>query len=488
MSATLLIVDDDPVQRRLLEAMARRFGYTARVADGGEAALSILSEPAHSGVDLVLLDLVMPDLDGFAVMERMGRAGIVVPVIVQTANGSIDAVISAMRAGAADFVVKPVGPERFQISVKNALKAEALQAELRRVTRRSTATLTFDDLASRSDPMARAIALGRRAASSSIPVLLEGETGVGKELFARAIAASGERAGKPFVAVNCGALPAHLVESVLFGHERGAFTGATERHAGKFAEAHGGTLLLDEIGDLPPEAQVKLLRAVQEGEVDPVGARKPVKVDIRIISATNSGLIEAVKAGRFREDLYYRLGVFPISLPPLRARREDIASLARGFLARFAAEEGRPIRAISPGAMALLEDYSWPGNVRQLENAIFRAVVLADRDELTAADFPHLGAMLSDAVISEAPQPRDTASPRPAPGVRLTHPDGHVRTLQDIEREAICDALRLYGGQMAEVARRLGIGRSTLYRKLKELDLEPAPSGRADTAAPEAAA
>jgi DNA-binding NtrC family response regulator len=387
-------------------------------------------------------------------------------------------------------VVKPVGPERFQISVKNALKAEALQAELRRVTRRTTATLTFDDLSTRSDAMARAVALGRRAASSSIPVLLEGETGVGKELFARAIAASGERAGKPFVAVNCGALPANLVESVLFGHERGAFTGATERHAGKFAEADGGTLLLDEIGDLPAEAQVKLLRAVQEGEIDPVGARKPVKVDIRIISATNAGLIDAVKAGRFREDLYYRLSVFPIGLPPLRARKDDVGLLARRFLARFAAEEGRPIRAISPGAMALLEAYAWPGNVRQLENAIFRAVVLADRDELTAADFPHLApAGTANEIADIAPPAQEaTSEPRPASGVRLTHPDGHVRTLHDIEREAICDALRLYGGQMAEVARRLGIGRSTLYRKLKELDLESASCGSTDTATPEAAA
>ena len=219
-----------------------------------------------------------------------------------------------------------------------------------------------------------------KAAASSIPVLIEGESGVGKELIARAIHGSGERRAKPFVAVNCGAIPDNLVESILFGHEKGAFTGATERHVGKFAEAAGGTLFLDEVGELPLAAQVKLLRAVQEGEIEPVGGRKPVKVDVRLISATNRNLIADVKAGRFREDLFYRLHVFPISVPPLRERAEDIADLVRHFLARFCAEEGKSIRAITSRGAGLLAAYRWPGNVRQLENAVFRAVVLAEGD------------------------------------------------------------------------------------------------------------
>jgi len=221
-------------------------------------------------------------------------------------------------------------------------------------------------------------------------VLIEGESGVGKELIARAIHGSGERRAKPFVAVNCGAIPENLVESTLFGHEKGAFTGATEKHIGKFAEATGGTLFLDEVGELPPAAQVKLLRAIQEGQVDPVGGRKPVKVDVRIISATNRNLIADAKSGRFREDLFYRLHVFPITVPPLRERPEDIPDLVRHFLVRFAAEEGKRIRAVSADALTLLNTYPWPGNVRQLENAVFRAVVLADGDEIGANEFPQL--------------------------------------------------------------------------------------------------
>jgi DNA-binding NtrC family response regulator len=483
MSGTILIVDDDPVQRRLLEAMARRFGYEPIVMDGGTEAVELLSRPERGGVDVLVLDLVMPDLDGFAVMERLRKANIDIPVIVQTVNGSIDTVISAMRAGATDFMVKPVGPERFHVSIRNALKADALAGEVRRFSRRTMNTLTFDDLESKSDAMKSALHLGRRASASNIPVLLEGETGTGKELFARAIAASGERAGMPFVAVNCGAIPANLVESVLFGHEKGSFTGATEKHAGKFLEAHGGTLFLDEIGELPAEAQVKLLRALQEGEIDPVGGKKPVRIDIRVISATNTSLVDRVKAGAFREDLYYRLGVFPVGIPPLRMRKADIRALARSFLARFAAEEGRAIRSISPAALELLESHSWPGNVRQLENAVFRAVVLAEGDELTVAEFPQVAAAL-DAPPEEPPRPAlippPVAEPAPQHALSLTGTHGHVRALEDVERDTIRHAIRHYEGQMTEVARRLGIGRSTLYRKLKDLDLEGEVGSPAD--------
>ena len=349
-----------------------------------------------------------------------------------------------------------------------------------------------------------------KAAASAIPVLIEGQSGVGKELIARAIHGSGERRAKPFVAVNCGAIPDNLVESILFGHEKGAFTGATERHTGKFVEASGGTLFLDEVGELPLAAQVKLLRAIQEGEVEPVGARKPVKVDVRLISATNRDLIADVKAGRFREDLFYRLHVFPITVPPLRRAAEDIPELARHFLARFAAEEGKRVTAHQRrGAWRCLTAYRWPGNVRQLENAVFRAVVLAEGDDVGVAEFPQIAAQLAGFVATASVAPAEAgrrgAGPRaadrgkPADGrrsrgrhgagngrpagdafARLTR-NGEVRPLDEIEAEVIRFAITHYRGQMSEVARRLRIGRSTLYRKLDSLGLD---SDISDTESP----
>ncbi len=311
---------------------------------------------------------------------------------MQTAHGSIDAAINAMRAGAVDFVVKPASPERLEVSIKSALKIEALAGEISRIKKKVEGTLTFADLVVRGEGMERVIALGKRAAASNIPVLIEGESGVGKELIARAIQGESERAGKPFVVVNCGAIPENLVESTLFGHEKGSFTGAVDKRIGKFQEADGGTLFLDEVGELPLDAQVKLLRALQDGEIDPVGSKKPVNVNFRLISATNRNMIQLVRDGKFREDLYYRLNVFPIWVPPLRERLDDVAELAQHFMARFAAEEGKRISGISDDALRLIKSYPWPGNVRQLENAVFRAVVLADGAELTVAEFPQIAA------------------------------------------------------------------------------------------------
>ena len=335
-------------------------------------------------------------------------------------------------------------------------------------------------------PLMRAVLRNaEKAAASNIPVLIEGESGVGKELIARAIHGSGERRSKPFVAVNCGAIPDNLVESILFGHERGAFTGATERHVGKFAEASGGTLFLDEIGELPQAAQVKLLRAVQEGEVEPVGARRPIKVDVRLISATNRNLADDVKTNRFREDLFYRLHVFPIPVPPLRERPEDIPELVRHFLVRFCAEEGKSIRMISGEALSLLVRYRWPGNARQLENTIFRAMVLADGDVIGTDEFPQIAAQLGNApsiqhgdtdelsLLTDAPgMTIETDFPHgPASASAFVDSHGHVRPLEEVEAELIRFAITHYRGQMSEIARRLRIGRSTLYRKLDALGL-----------------
>ncbi|MEH6950019.1 sigma-54 dependent transcriptional regulator [Nitrobacter sp. NHB1] len=486
MTATILIADDDAVQRRLVENMVRRCGYDAIVVEGGDAAIAALTASDGPVIDALILDLVMPGLDGMGVLAKIREAGIGVPVVVQTAHGGIDNVVSAMRAGAHDFVIKPVGIERLQVSLRNALNASALKGELRRVRHSREGRLTFADIITRSETMANVMKIARKAASSSIPVLIEGESGVGKELFARAIHGTGERSAKPFVAVNCGAIPDNLVESILFGHEKGSFTGATERHTGKFVEASGGTLFLDEVSELPLTAQVKLLRALQEGAVEAVGGRKPVKIDVRIISATNRRLLDRVKAGQFREDLFYRLHVLPLTIPPLRMRRDDIPNLLRHFLARFCAEENRTINGISGEAMAGLSQLNWPGNIRQLENAVYRAVVMSEGEQLGLPDFPLIGAQpATDAEASE-PLIMEPVLQRPSPDLvsgneipiaplpdavslaMLTY-DGEIRPLEELEADIVRFAISHYRGQMSEVARRLKIGRSTLYRKLDDI-------------------
>ena len=378
MATTILIVDDDPVQRRLLEAAISRAGMNVVTAPGGGPALDLISGPRGEQIALMLLDLVMPDMDGLEVLTKLRVSNPTLPVIVLTAKGGIDSAVDAMRAGANDFLVKPASPERIAVSIRNQLKIGTLTGEVTRLKKKTDNRLSFDDLVAKSGAMKQVFRLGQRAAQSNIPILVEGESGVGKELIARAIQGSSERAGKPFVTVNCGAIPENLIESILFGHEKGSFTGASDKHLGKFQEADGGTLFLDEIGELRLDMQVKLLRALQEGEVDPVGSKRPVKVDVRIMSATNRDLSELTREGRFREDLYYRLNVFPIFVPALRDRGEDVPALARHFVSRFAAEEHKAVAGMTPEASDLLERYSWPGNVRQLENTIFRAVVLCD--------------------------------------------------------------------------------------------------------------
>ena len=500
MAASILIVDDDAVARRLIENMVQKCGYETLVVESGDAAIAMLTAPDAPAIDAVVLDLVMPGLDGMGVLAKIREAGLNIPVIVQTAHGGIDNVVSAMRAGAQDFVVKPVGIERLQVSLRNALNANALKSELQRIKHSREGRLTFADIITRSDTMAGVLRTAQKAASSTIPVLVEGESGVGKELFARAIHGSGERKSKPFVAVNCGAIPDNLVESILFGHEKGAFTGATERHTGKFVEASGGTLFLDEVSELPLPAQVKLLRALQEGAVEAVGGRKPVKVDVRIISATNRKLLERVKSGHFREDLFYRLHVLPLTIPPLRMRREDIPHLLRHFLARFCAEENRLITGISGEAMAHLSQLEWPGNIRQLENAVYRAVVMSDGDQLSLADFPQAAAQsppMSEAHSQHSeplvlgPGFHSTApamvsgneipiAPLPSAGtLAMLTASGEMRVLEEMESEIIRFAISHYRGQMSEVARRLKIGRSTLYRKLDEAPTEDPAAGGA---------
>lgn len=508
MSNSVLIVDDDPTQRRLIQGVLEKNGFRSDQAAGGQEALDFLAEKADK-TDIVLLDLNMPGMSGLEVLEALRPLEYAIPVIVLTGQAGVETVVTAMRAGATDFVVKPASPERLTVSIQNALQMRQLSGEVSRLKRKQAGALTFSDLIATSAPMRQVIRLGERAAQSQIPILIEGESGVGKEIIARAIQGSSDRAGRPFVTVNCGAIPENLVESILFGHEKGSFTGAAGRHAGKFAEADGGTLFLDEIGELPLDMQVKLLRALQEGEIDPVGSKKPVKIDIRLISATNRNLLEMAQSGEFREDLYYRLNVFPVWIPPLRDRLEELGELLEFFVARFATEEGKRFRGIDPAVVDMLGQYSWPGNIRQLENSIFRAVVLCDGEIIRPEDFPQIAALTgTDIAVSADPVATvSAATPVDASGIiplgnqddylgvhetdaalaeslrdEITSFDGegHMRKLEDVEGDMIRQAIDHYSGQMSEVARRLGIGRSTLYRKVRELGLDVRGTGTDD--------
>ncbi len=477
MAKTVLVIDDDPTQRRLLQAAVEKAGFACRTAPDGEAGLALASD-AKDGVDVVLLDLTMPGLSGLETLERLAARRSDLPVIMLTATSGIDTIVQSMRAGAVDFIVKPANPERVVVSIRNALKLQSLTGEVKRLSRKQEGGMKFEDMIASAPAMRQVIRLAERAAASDIPVLILGESGVGKEVVARCIQGASNRAGKPFVTVNCGAIPENLVESILFGHEKGAFTGAVAKSPGKFVEADGGTLFLDEVGELPLDTQVKLLRALQEGEVDAVGSRRPTKVDVRIISATNRDLARQVSDGTFREDLFYRLNVYPIDMPSLKERRDDIPALTDHFITRFNASEGTRISGASDATLKMLYAFDWPGNVRQLENAIFRAVILCEGDTLRPQDFPQVSGQMPDFEnLPEAPRsvpvPANDAAPVVAAGpVSVMSADGNVRTLSDIERDVLQYAIDLYDGHMSEVSRRLGIGRSTLYRKVREYDLD----------------
>ena len=480
MAKTVLVVDDDPTQRRLLQAAVEKAGFACRTAPDGESGFALAADP-KDGVDVVLLDLIMPGLSGMETLERLSERRPDLPVVVLTATGGIDTVVQSMRAGAIDFFVKPASPERIIVSIRNALKMSSLSGEVKRLSRKAEGGMAFEDMIASAPAMRQVLKMGQRAASSDIPVLILGESGVGKEVVARCIQGASDRAGKPFVTVNCGAIPENLVESILFGHEKGAFTGAVSKSLGKFVEADGGTLFLDEIGELPLDMQVKLLRALQEGEVDAVGSRRPTKVDVRIISATNRDLAAQVDSGTFREDLYYRLNVFPIDVASLRERREDIPALVEHFITRFNAAEGTKILGAQDDTLKMLCAFDWPGNVRQLENAVFRAVVLCDGDWLRPEDFPQISGVMPDLEsLPDAPSlPRaanDVAVPVQAPRgevspVAIFDEEGDLRSLEEIERDLLAFAIDHYEGHMSEISRRLGIGRSTLYRKVREYDL-----------------
>jgi DNA-binding NtrC family response regulator len=484
----ILIVDDEPAQLQITQEVATKAGFNTITASNGLEALSLLR--ADQNIGAIILDLIMPNLDGMAVMEAMRKENIGIPIIIQTTKPSIQTINSAMRYGAIDYFVKPVTPERIIVSLQNALKIQRLQTCLNSERALQVGRFDINSIITKSPAMERVLYLAQKAAKSMINVLIEGETGVGKELVARAIVGSSERSGKSFISVNCGAISDEEIESVLFGHVKGGFAGANDDHSGKFEEAHGGTIFLDEVGELPQATQVKLLKVIQSGEIEPIGASKIKKVDVRIIAATNKRLLNIAKSGSLREDLYYRLNVFPIYVPPLRDRMEDIASLAEHFIAKFSAETGRSIHGISSDAMALLKSHDWPGNIGQFENAMFRSIVMAEEAWLQKIDFPQIKVNidenhkphdriktsrrtpLSPIHIDDAPLSIDKNIKTPAEKEHFLTENGEITPIVQIERELIIFAIKRYNGQMSKIARSLGIGRSTLYRKLKEFGLE----------------
>ena len=455
--ATILIVDDEKNIRATLGRGLRLEGYATLEAANGEEALRFVEA---DGVDLILLDLQMPVLDGFQFLERLRAAGRSVPVIVLTAHGSIDKAVRAVHLGAHDFIEKPPAMGRILLTVDNALRHDHLQQENRRLA--DEAGLGGDILGD-STAMRKLGETIRRVAPTEAGVLLLGENGTGKELVARALHDASSRRGRPLVTLNCAAIPATLFESELFGHARGAFTGATEARRGKFQQANGGTLFLDEVGEVPAALQPKMLRVLESGDVERVGGRGPEKIDVRVIAATNRDLEAEVAAGRFRQDLYYRLLVVPILIPPLRDRRDDIPLLARHFLAAACRRNRVRAKELEKNALEALDVYPWPGNVRELRNAMERVAILVAGDVVRESDLGFLRAGTANAAAGTGGAGSDATS---------ANSSDLVVEMRRHERALILAALERNRWRMAKTARELQLERSHLYKKMKTLGIE----------------
>jgi DNA-binding NtrC family response regulator len=441
----ILVVDDEEAMTESLAAWLREDGYTVDTASSGREAVSLAREREYA---IYFIDLKMPGgLDGIETMMEIRKLQKGASVIIITAYATVDTAIAAMKEGAQEYVVKPCHPQEISLLVERIIRVKNLERENAILRRKLNRQYRFHDLVSKNPRMAEIFDLVREVASQRSTVLVQGESGSGKELVARAIHFSGERAERPFVAVSCAALAETLLESELFGHERGSFTGAFAQKKGKFELADGGTLFLDEIGDISPKLQVDLLRVLQERCFFRVGGTGEIKVDVRVIAATHRDLAADVRDGRFRDDLFYRLNVINIRIPPLRERREDVPLLAQEFLDRLAHELGRPVSGISEEALRVLMDHDWPGNVRELENAVERALVTCKSGVLGAEDFAFL------------------SGPGTSPSVGLSIPPG--LTLQDMEKEYVAATLTRLSGNVKAAAEALGIDRSTLYDKIK---------------------
>jgi two-component system response regulator AtoC len=450
MAERILIVDDDEALRDSLELVLFSEGYAVVTADHGEAALARIEE--HP-VDVVLCDLRMPGIDGFELMPQIARQLPEVPIILMSAYGTQDLAVEAMRRGAYDYLAKPFQPSEVVLTLKKAHEREKLRKANQLLQRDVRRALGDRPIVAASKGMIDLLEMLERTAAYKTTALLTGESGTGKEVLARAIHAQSPRRREAFVAVNCGAIPETLLESELFGHAQGAFTGAGRARRGLFVEANGGSIFLDEIGELAPAVQVKLLRVLQEEEIRPVGESKPQQVDVRVIAATSRDLEQEIKRGTFREDLYYRLNVMHLAVPPLRERRQDIPLLTDHFLEHFRTCLNRPVRTITEGALKRLSSYAWPGNVRELENVIERAVILADTDRITTQELP--------ANIAN----KFNADSVGSAGYSLKH------ARRAVEADVIRRALKATDGNRTHAAKLLEISHRALLYKIKEFEL-----------------
>ncbi len=452
----ILVIDDDASNREALHLLLTGAGYQVQAAASGEEALKILQETPF---EIIITDLFLPGVNGIDILKQVKEDSPYTNVILITGHASAETAVEAMKEGAFDYITKPFNFEKLKILVDKALEKSALVAENLYLRQQLRGKYKFANIIGNSLPMQQVFSRMEKIAGTDSTILILGESGTGKELVAKAIHFNGSRREKPFIAINCGAIPAELLESELFGHVRGSFTGAIADKPGKFEIANHGTIFLDEIGTMPMHLQMKLLRVLQEQEVERVGASRKIKLNVRVISATNSNLEEEVKQGRFREDLYYRLNVIPITLPPLRERREDIALLALHFLQKICREMNRPLMSISPAAMHALEAYDWPGNVREMENVIERTVALGEGEIIEPQDLPaDIGG--GEDPDASVPCPRLTAE-----GLDL------AKTIEQIERGIIRQALELSGGVKARAAAILGLNRTTLVEKIKRLGM-----------------
>ena len=446
-----LVVDDERKMRRILQMVLERIGIDAVAAETGVEALDRFDAEK---IDLVLTDLKMPGMSGIELLSELRSRDGDLPVIVLTAFGTVQTAVDAMKAGAFDYVLKPFDLDAIEITIRKALDVTRYRTENRYLREREERAPAFENLVGASAAMQQVYELVRRIGPTRSTVLITGETGTGKELVARAIHTQSPRRERLFVPINCAAIPGELLESELFGHARGAFTGAHTDHAGKFEVAHGGTLFLDEIGDMPATLQAKLLRVLQEGVIERVGSNKPITLDVRVVSSTHRDLQARIADGSFREDLYYRLNVFNIDLPPLRDRREDIGRLAAFFLGRFCGELGRTPPGLTAEAVGLLEGYPWPGNVRELQNVMERAAVLAGDPEVDAAFLRELGLTSAEPA---SPPDAETLALEPA--------------VEQFERKHILRALAAADDNKSQAARLLGVSERTLWYKLKRYGL-----------------
>ncbi|MFL6212184.1 MAG: sigma-54-dependent transcriptional regulator [Pyrinomonadaceae bacterium] len=447
-SPLILIAEDEDLMRAIIARLLEEAGYRVAVTASAEAALERF---AAEDVAVTLTDIRMTGMDGLALLDRIKDIDAEALVVVMTAYSSVDSAVAALRKGAYDYITKPFVNEDLLQSVKNALRQRELFRENRALRRELDRRYSFAEIIGTSEALQAVFRLVEKVAATNTNILIQGESGTGKELIARAIHHHSPRADRPFVAINCGALPETLLESELFGHVKGAFTGAVGSKPGLLRAAEGGTVFLDEIGEVTPAMQVRLLRAVQEHEVTPVGASAPVEFDARIICATNRDLEKEVAEGRFREDLFYRLNVIEVHLPPLRERREDVPLLVRHFITHTAREQAQPEKAIAPEAMSALINYAWPGNVRELQNAVERAFTLSGE----RIDLDSLPPRVRDAAGGSLP---------------VRDPDGLRPTLEEIERRYILETLAAVNQDKVRAANILGIDLSTLYRKLKRYD------------------